>query len=425
MKRALDARGPLTLGLVAALLLLAGVGVWAAQVPLAGAVFAPGEVDTTALGRPVQPPETGIVAVVAVVEGQRLEAGDLVIRLDDSTLQHEWDLVTAQWVEALARQQRLRVERDGTGFPPPAPSAEPGMQAAVLAQRRLFEARALTLRRQQAQLAQRRLQIAAELAGLEAQTRAIEAESALIATDRARHEALRDQGLTTGARATELARETARMQGARAMLETRSAELRGQDADLALQAETLLATRREEAETQLAEIAALLPELAVRRALLADRRARLELRAPIAGRVLGLTVTGPGPMVAAGDTVATIIPRDTGPTVTLNLRADDVDRVYPGQPATLRIPAFAAAGVPDLAAEVTDIAAAALTDPHSGARQVRVRLALTPGGQAALRGRALLPGMSVQGFIATGPRTPLGYLLAPVTEAMQRALREP
>jgi len=425
MRPALDARRPLVLGLVAAALLLAGVGVWAAQVPLAGAVIAPGEVDTAAVGRPVQPPETGIVAEVAVTEGQRLAAGDLVIRLDDSTLQHEWDLITAQWVEALARQQRLRAERDGTAFPPPGNPADPATQAAVGAQRRLFDARALTLRRQQAQLAQRRIQIAAELAGLEAQHRAIDAEAALIASDRARHEALRDQGLTTGARATELAREAARMQGARATIETRSAELRGQDADLILQSETLLASRREEAETQLAEIAALLPELAVRRALLADRRARLDLRAPIAGRVLGLTVTGPGPMVAAGDTVATIIPHDTGPTVTLTLRADDVDRVYPGQPATLRIPAFAAAGVPDLGAEVTDIAAAALTDPHSGARQIRVRLALTREGQAALRGRALLPGMSVQGFLTTGARTPLGYLLAPVTEAMQRALREP
>lgn len=425
MRAALRAGGPLTLGFVSAAILLAGIAVWAAQVPVAGAVHATGEVDAAALGRPVDPPEGGIVAEVAVTEGQMVAAGDLVLRLDGGALTHEWNLVDSQRIEAEARVLRLRAERDGTAFPPADPAADAGVRAAVAAQRRLFDARALTLRRHREQLDLRATQIAAELAGIAAQADALRAEADLLHAELARQERLRDQGLTTDLRATELAREAARLAGAGAALQARRAELSGQAAEVALQGETLVALRREEAETQLAETDARLLELMLRRTTLAERRARLELRAPIAGRVLGLAVSGPGPVIAAGETVATIIPPDAGVTVTLTVRADDVDRVRPGQAAVLRVPAFADAGLPDLQAEVRDIAAAVLADSRTGARHIRVRVALTPEGQAALGGRSLLPGMTVQGFLLTDPRTPLGYLIAPVAEAMQRALREP
>jgi len=337
-------------------------------------------------------------------------------------LDQEWALIEAQAREAEARAIRLRAERDGTAWSPPYGVED---DPVIAAQRRLFEARALTLIRQSGQLEQRRAQAEAELQGLEDQARALALEASLVNEGVARHEALRARGLASADRVAALQRDAAQLAGRQGALRARSAELRGQIAEITLQAETLHASRRAEAEAQLAETSALQVELLSRRAVLAERRARLELRAPVSGRVHALAITTPGTLLGRGETVAAIIPRGAEVLIALRLRPEDIDRVYPGQPAQLHIPAFAPLELPRDGARVRDVSPAGLTDDRSGARYFRVTLELTDSGRAALQGRQLVPGMSVQAFITTGARTPLDYVLAPIRAQLQAALREP
>lgn len=420
-----SARGPLWLGGLASVVLLAGLVVWAAQVPVEGAVFAPGEVDATTIAHPIQHSEGGIVSAVAVREGQTVEAGALLLRLDGSALENEARLVASQRIEAEARARRLRAERDDASFPVLPTGADARTRTANENERRLFEARAETLSRQLQQLEQRRLQTLVEIAGLDDQAAALDIEAALIEADLTRQQALRDQGLARAAAADGAARESARMQGARAEIVIRRAALRDQIAQIALQAETLRAARREEAATQLALIGSQLLELTARQTALADRIARLELRAPVSGRVLSLAVTTAGAILRPGETVAVIMPPPRSATITLFLRPIDIDLIYPGQQAMLRIPAVASQGVPDLPGQVDTVSAAALSDPQTGARYFRVSVSLSQGAEAMLQDHALVPGMAVQGSFHTGSRTPLEYLFDPVAEPLRRALSEP
>lgn len=422
---ATDARAPLILGLVAALALLSGIVLWAGIVPIAGAVVVSGEVDAARMRHPVQHPEGGLVERVAVQDGQSVSAGDLLMRLDGALLHQEWQLVEAQLREIEARALRLRAERDGAPWPDIRPAGGGERDQAHAAQRRLFEARADTLRRQAAQLSQRRAQAEAELAGLSVQDTALTDEAALLAEGLERHRALHERGLSPADRVALLEREAVQLAGRQGALRARQAELRGQIAEIVLQSETLNAARREEAEAQLAETVALQLELLSRRTVLAERRARLELRAPVAGRVHALAVTVAGVVLSPGDTVMQIIPQDAEAQITVRLRPDDIDRVYPGQPAQLRIPAFPDLDMPPDAARVRDVSPAGLIDERSGARFFRATLDLTGAGRTALGGRQLVPGMSVQAFIATEARSPLSYLLEPVQAQMHRAMREP
>lgn len=420
------ARGPLLLGLVTALALVGGFLLWAATVPIDGAVLASGEVDATPLRHLVQHTEGGIVSQLSVREGQAVAAGDLLLRLDGGPLEQEWALVSAQLAEARARRLRLLAEREGGAVfaPPETRGPDAALHAAYAAQLRLFLARFDTLRRQTAQLQQRRTQIAAQLEGLTAQRDAIDREVVLLGQEIDAQRALQERGLTPTSRVAILEREAARLDGSRAGLEARVAELHGQSTEIAMQIETLLASRREDAEAQLAETEAKLLELTARHAILAVRRAQLTLRAPVAGLVHGLAALAPGAVLRPAETAMEVISQTGSPVMALNVRPQDIDHVHLGQDATIQVPTLART-LPELAARVTAISAAPFTDDRTGARHYRVEAALTPDALALVPAQSLLPGLGVQAFLATGARTPLAYLVAPVADQLNRALRDP
>ncbi|HPD92009.1 MAG TPA: HlyD family type I secretion periplasmic adaptor subunit [Pararhodobacter sp.] len=416
----LRARRPLGLGLAACLVLLLGISGWAARAVISGAVLAAGEIDATPARHSIQHAEGGTVAELAVRDGQTVAPGDLLLRLETDAIDGELALIAAQDDEARARQIRLEAERDGSDFPPPSP----GDPAAIAAQRALFQARAETLARQRGQLAERRHQAQAEIDGLVRQRAALSRETALIDAALQAQQSLRNQGLALNSQVEALARDAARLDGQRAAFDAREAQVRGQIAEIAQQIETLDATRREEAERDLAETGVRRVELAARRSALRAQRDRMALRAPVAGVVHGLAV-GSGAVLRPAQEAMQILARDSPPGIVLRLRPDDIDHVVPGQAVQLHLPALSARHLGDIDGTVRAVSAAALIDERSGQRFFRVEVTLNADAAARLVGAPLAPGMAVQGYIVTGERTPLDYLLAPVRDHMARAMREP
>lgn len=425
--------GPILLGAFAALVLVLGIGLWAATVPIDGAILASGEVDAASQRHLVQHATGGIVAELAVREGQDVAAGALLLRLEGGTLNEEWALIESQLAEARARALRLTAERDGALLvapptPPPDARDDPvtdrAFRRALTAQQSLFQARSETLQRQAQQIGQRRVQLDAQLAGLAAQDSALAAEGVLLAEELANQQTLRARGLTEASRVVALGRESARLDGSRAALSARMAELRGQIVELELQVDTLIATHRTEAETQLAELGVGLLELSARRAILAERRAALTLRAPVAGTVHGLAALAPGAVLRAAETAMQIVARAQHPVLALRVRPTDIDHVSAGQSVRVRFPALAQT-LPELSVTVLTISAAPFVDERSGARFYRIEATLSDDALAALDGQSLRPGLAVEAFLSTGARTPLAYLFAPITDHLDRALREP
>lgn len=422
----LSARGPLALGIVSCLVLLAGVLGWAAQAAITSAVVAAGEVDVAPFRYPVQHPEGGVISEVLVREGQSVAAGDLLMRIDGTALRTEIAFLDTQIIEVEARQVRLQAEREGAAFPPPSPAdlAEPERARALAAQRRLHEARRETFERQGAQLAQRRLQSEAALAGLIRQRAGMEEESAILTRELEAQRSLQARGLTLTARVSELARDRARLSGALAAIDARENELLGQIGEIAVQAAALRAARQEDAESQFVDTGQHLVELRARRAALEARLRTLDLRAPAAGVVHAMAITAADSVLRPADVAMQIVAPSAVPVLRVRVNPDEIDHVMIGQAARLRFPGLASRNLGDLPGRVSTISAASFLDDRSGARHFRVDILPEPEAMEALGPRALVPGMSVQAFITTGVRTPLDYLMQPVQDHFARALRE-
>lgn len=421
---------PLLAGALAALLLVAGFGGWAVTAALSGAVVVTGLIEVEHDLQVVQHPDGGVVAEVLVTEGARVEAGQILLRLDGALLQSELAVVESQYFEALARQARLDAERAGLDtlqFAPPlidAIATHPGAGDIVQGQHRLFEARRATLARQVAQLERRREQGLAQLDGLMAQRHATMREAELVGNELVAQETLLTQGLVQVARVSALQRDAARLEGGRGAITAEIAQVHGRLTEIALQIVMLEATRREQAEGEMRDLGIRIIELAERRRALAEVITRLDLRAPVAGRVHDLRVTTPRAVLRPAEPVLRIVPHERPLVLSVRIMPGDIDQVFVGQEASVRFPAVSMRNTPDLRATVTLVSADAFLDERLGQRYFRAEIALSPEARADLGDTALMPGMPVEAFIRTGERTAFDYLTRPLAEHLVRAFRE-
>lgn len=424
-------RGPLTLGAAALVALVAGFGLWATQATLSGAVVARGVVEGELARQTVQHPDGGEVAEVLVAEGALVAAGDALVRLDGAALRSDLRILDERLSDYAALTARLLAERDGAPglVLPPGPAASgpktgPETAAQIAGQARLFEARSAALAEARALLARRIDQIRAQAGGVAVQRGAVEAQLALVGEELASQQALRDRGLAAQASVLALRREAAGLQGRLGELTAMLARLGDQVSEVEIERGALLTRRRESAEAELRAIGPAILELAETRRALAARLDRLTLRAPVAGVVHDLRVTGPGAVLRAAEPVLTLVPQDSPVVIAARVDPREIDAVSLGQLADLRLTGLPPSQAPRLTGRVILISAAALTDAQTGAAYYLARLALDPESAARLGRPRILPGMPVEVYLRTESRTPLVYLLEPFTDYFSRALRE-
>ncbi|MFC7702849.1 HlyD family type I secretion periplasmic adaptor subunit [Plastorhodobacter daqingensis] len=422
-------RGPVVLGMVALVLLVGGFGAWSVLSRIAGAVIASGQIEVEHHRQVVQHPDGGVVAAILVTEGAHVAAGDPLIRLDGALLRSEFAIVESQFHEILSRRGRLEAERDESNeivFPPllRAATALPEVQDLMEGQQRLFDARRETLDRQLEQFAKRSGQIRSQIDGLDAQLDALATQLGLIQGELVSQQSLLDRGLTQSARVLALQRDEAGLRGSLGELTAARAEAEARITEIEIEALRLRSQRREDALTQLRDLGFRELELAERRRALQERLELLELRAPVAGIVHGLQVTTPRAVIRAAEPVMFLVPQDRPLVVSVRVAPLEIDQVFVGQEAHLVFPTFSARTTPDILGRVVLVSSDAFTDERSQASFYRVEIAPLPGELEKLEGLTLLPGMPVEAFIQTEARTPLAYLVKPLTDYFDRAFRE-
>lgn len=423
-------RRPVLLGLAATVILVAGFGLWATMTRISGAIVAPGQIEVERDRQIVQHPDGGVVESILVREGEAVVAGQVLLRLDGSALRSELTIVEGQLSELASRSARLVAERDGAAdltfqddiLELATTSSE--VAAQLDGQQRLFQARGATLAEQRDLLARRIDQIRAQSNGIVAQRRALTTQLDLIEQELVSQQGLLDKGLAQAGTVLALQREQARLRGQLGELAAELARTDGQITEVDIEISSLSTRRREEAAAELRQTGPTILELAERRRALAERIARLEIRAPVAGLVLGLQVTTPRAVLRPAEPVLYVIPQDRPLVITARIAPIHIDEVAVGQPVELVFSAFSARDTPHLQGKVTRVSADALTDSQTGATFYTAELQLDDGEQVRLGDRALLPGMPVEVFLQTGRRTPLAYLVKPFTDYFARAFRE-
>jgi HlyD family secretion protein len=409
-----------------ALALLAVLIAWAALTPIAGAVIAPGQTVVRGQPRVVQSLEGGVVAAVAVAAGDRVAAGQILLRLDPGRADARLAIAEARLAEALARRDRLAAEAAGRAGPeyrdPPLPL--PGLSLARAGQDRIFAARAAVLAGLAEQARADRRQLQGQIAGLDGRIAGKRDELGLLEADLGDARTLQAGGLLRQSELRALQRGRAALQGEIAALAAERDRLAAALGDRALATRQRRREFHESVVTDLrqvtAEIAALLPEIAATRA----ERDRALIRAPVAGIVHEMAVTTPGEVVAPGAAILQVVPLQAGVEIALRLDPRAIDRVWTGQAAAVLLTGLDARITPRLRAEVASISPGTIRDPLTGQEFYRLRLDLPEAERARLGPVALLPGMPVEAFLQTGARSVLDYLLAPLGHQLARAFRE-
>lgn len=424
-------RKPMIVGVLGLLFLVGGFGTWAVMTQISGAVIAGGQIEVDQNRQVVQHPDGGVVEAILVEEGNAVVAGEILLRLDDTDLRSELVIVESQLFELIARRGRLEAERDERDTITFAPllsetaTNRPDVKDLMDGQRRLFEARRASIAQAIEQLQKQQDQIADQISGITAQQRAMDAQLALIEKELVDQQSLFDRGLAQISRVLSLQREAARMAGTVGELKANNAQARGRITEIDIEILNLQSQRREEAITQLRDIQSRELELRERRRALLERMDRLDITAPVAGIVYDLRVFAPRSVIRPADPVLYIIPQDRPLVINARVEPIDIDKLTIGQDVTLRFSSLDQRQTPELTGRVKLISADAFQDENTRQSYYRAEIVLSEGEQAKLPAdTTLLPGMPVEAFIRTEDRTPIAYLVKPLTDYFTKAFRE-
>ena len=407
-----------------------GVGGWAATTDISGAVIATGSLVVDSNVKKVQHPTGGIVGDLLVRDGDRVKAGDVLVRLDATVTRANLAIVAKGLDEMTARKGRLEAERDAAdSIPFPDDllrrGSEPTVAHLIEGERKLFEIRRTTRMGQKAQLRQRIEQISEEISGHKAQERAKAQEIFLVQRELNGARELWEKNLMPITKLTLLEREATRLEGERGQLMSAIAQAKGKISETELQIVQIDRDLSSEVGKELREIDAKIGEFLERKVAAEDHFKRVDIRAPQAGTVHQSTVhTVGGVIPAGGEAIMLIVPHADTLMVEAKVAPQDIDQLRIGQKAVLRFSAFNQRTTPEINGMVSRISADTTTDQRSGQSYYTIRIATPPEEIARLGEGKMVPGMPVEAFVQTGERTVISYLVKPLYDQIARAFRE-
>lgn len=426
-----SARRPVALGALALLVLVGGFGAWAALSSISGAIIATGQIEVDRNRQIVQHLDGGIVSEILVDEGDTVSVGTTLLRLDANELMSRLIITEGQLFELMARRGRLEAERDGLDeimFEEELASISenrPEVHDLMEGQSRLFQARKESVAREIEQLEKRRFQIREQIKGVQAQQASMRAQLELIERELNNQQSLLERGLAQAGTVLNLRRTEANLDGSLGEMVANEAQAEGRITEIDIEILKLGTRQREEAITRLRDIRYQELELAETRRSLKDRLDRLDIAAPVSGVVYGLQVHTPRSVIRPAEPVLYLVPQDRPLVIAVQVVPTDVDQIFVGQAVTLRFSALDQRQTPELFGEVMQVSADAFQNESTGVSFYRAEIQLSEGELDRLPdGVTLIPGMPVESYIRTADRSPLAYLLKPLTDYFAKAFRE-
>jgi len=416
-------------GILAVIFLAGGVGGWAATTEIAGAVVAPGVIVVESNVKKVQHPTGGIVGELLVREGQRVEAGAVLLRLDETVTRASLAVITKTLDELGARQARLEAERDDApeiAFPDDllARLQDTHVQQLMVAEEKLFELRRVARLGKKAQLQERIIQLREEIEGLEGQSVAKKREIELMNPELDSVRVLWEKELVPISRMTALEREAVRLEGERNQLIASAAQARGRVSEVELQIIQIDQDLRSEVARELREIQAKVSELGERRVAAEDQLKRIDIRAPQSGFVHQLSVHTVGGVISPAEPIMLIVPQADNLAIEARIPPQNIDQLSLGQAVAIRFAAFNQRTTPEINGAITRISADVAREAQTGFEFYVIRVAMPLEEITRLGNVQLVPGMPVEIFVRTGDRSVLSYLLKPLQDQVARAFRE-
>lgn len=429
-RRSWTIRRPLWIGLAAMIGLFGFVVAWAASFDISGAIIGKGQVQASANRFAVQHPVGGVVAAIFANNGDRVSSGDVVVRLDDSSLRSELATIDGELFELLANEARLEAEladRRTLAIHPllrEAMLANPGVRPLLHQQQQQLDAYYQSMNTQVSLLSRQRSQISDEAVGVEAALGAKREELALLEDELSRARQNLQDGYVTRTVVSDLQRETIKARGEVGSLAAKKAELHGKVAEQHVRMYATPMDIKDVSAEKLNLSRQQSKRLIESRNAIVYKLDRLDVRAPMSGMVFDSKLLGPRSIVEAVKPIMYIVPDHRPALVVVRVEAEDIEQVHVGQPAGLRFTTFNKRSTPIIDGRVSAISADAFRDEKTQAFYYFVDVQLIESEMQKLGAVELLPGMPVDAFLRTESRSPASYVIRPVTDFFAKAFRD-
>jgi protease secretion system membrane fusion protein len=403
---------------------------WAALAPLDEGVPGQGTVALDTKRKAVQHLTGGIVEQVLVREGDAVQEGQLLIKLDAAVARANYESARQSYFGLLAMQGRLQAEQQDKNkivwheALKEAVAADPLIEQQVLNQEQLFHTRKRLLTSDLRSIEE----------NIQGQEAMVQSYTSILSSRKQQLQMLQEElkhlrglvkeGYAPRNRQLELERMVADSNASMADLQGNVMRARSAILELRQRAVSRRQEYRKEVETQLADVSRqVLADSEKFRAVSNDLE-RTDIRSPASGQVVGLTAQTIGGVVQAGQKLMDIVPKDAALMLEAHVPPHMIDRVGVGMPVDVRFSSFA--NTPQLVVhgEVDSVSGDLLVDPQTNVSYYLARVKVTPAGIKVLGHRQLHPGMPVEVIFKGGERTMLTYLLHPLTKRLAASLTE-
>lgn len=417
-------------GMTVILLFFGAFGIWSVFGSISGAIVAPGTVKIESERKTVQHLEGGIVDSILISEGDTVQEGQTLIVLKSIQIDASVDMQRKNLITYLAMKARYQAEKELSD------TIQWGGELQELAllfdgkdiltaERKIFDSRRDTYHSQLSLLKVQISQIKAQIAGLEEQ---YQAENSIIATLNEELGAKRQlvaERFLEKSHVLELERQMASHRGSRGSVQQSIAQARERITELELRIEDTTARFVETAASQMGSLDNQISQTREQLRPVQDAQSRLQVVAPVTGRIVGLKVHSPGGVVSPGEPLMDIVPDDSPMIVETRIPVDKVTEVYLDQDAQVQMDAFDRRTTPLIQGKVVYIGADR-QEEQTISGNIPYYMCHVEVSQEALReaGIYLSPGMPATTFITTKKRTILGYMLEPLLKSWDRALRD-
>jgi len=368
----------------------------------------------------IQAVDGGIISEMHVREGQVVEAGQTLLKIDATRFESSLQENRAQYLSLLAKAARLRALAEGRGFDMPAEVMREDPQLAMQ-ERNLYDARRAELDAQVSIARQQLTQRNHELSEIKVRRDQAAMSYDLTARELAATKPLVATGAVSEVEVLRLERDASRFRGERDQATAQIPRIEAAIAEAQRKVQEVELAFRNVARTELAEVTGRLSALSAGSTALSDRVKHSEVRSPVKGTVKRLLVTTVGGVVQAGSEIVEIVPLEDTLVLEARIQPKDIAFLRPGQEAMVRFTAYDFSIYGGLEAVLDHIGADTVTDEKGNAFYVvRVQTKQSSLGENL----PIIPGMVAEVDIKTGKKTVLSYLLKPVLRAKMHAMTE-
>ncbi|SDQ13594.1 HlyD family type I secretion periplasmic adaptor subunit [Pseudovibrio sp. Tun.PSC04-5.I4] len=417
-------------GLALVGILVIGLGGWASVAQINSAIITSGSIVVEGQAKKVQHQEGGIIGEILVKDGDRVKAGDVLFRLDETVVKANLSITRKRLYQMQAQEARLSAEwrsKLKVTFPNKLTilaKTDAITSATLEGEQALFAARQQGIKGRKMQLGEQISQLEQQIVGLTVQRDAKAESIDLVTQQLSDFSTLLEKRLINASQVTAIKRERAELVGQRGGLISQVAQTKEAISEKRIQVLQLDEEFLEKVLSDLQEIRAQIAELEEQEITAEDRLKRIDIRSPQSGYVHQLNVHTVGGVIAPGDILMLVVPEDGKLIVETRVVPTDVDQLLPGQSAYVRLAAFDQRTTPELGAIVLNVAPDLTRDQVTGEQFYLARLKILESELPKLGGQTLVPGMPVEGFIQTGERTVLSYFIKPLRDQIAHALKE-